>query len=179
MGKMELDLSSYWVPFTPNRHFKSAPRILASAKDMHYVTDDGRQLLDGTSGLWCVSAGHCRKRIVDAVKAQLETLDFAPSFQVSHPGPFMAAQRIAELSPGDLNKVFFTNSGSEAVDTALKMALAYWRAKGEGHRNGLSEAAARNLRQVQPAADLRRSDHRFRPPGHAVRTPGHGGAGVS
>ncbi|MBK8742445.1 MAG: aspartate aminotransferase family protein [Betaproteobacteria bacterium] len=135
MGKMELDLTSYWVPFTPNRHFKSAPRILASAKDMHYTTDDGRQLLDGTSGLWCVSAGHCRKRIVDAVKAQLDTLDYAPSFQVSHPGPFMAAQRIAELAPGDLNKVFFTNSGSEAVDTALKMALAYWRAKGEGHRN--------------------------------------------
>src|SRR5438132_764137 len=96
MGKMELDLSSYWVPFTPNRHFKSAPRILASAKDMHYTTDDGRQLLDGTSGLWCVSAGHCRKRITDAVKAQLDTLDYAPSFQVSHPVPFMAAQRIAD-----------------------------------------------------------------------------------
>src|SRR6187549_1894377 len=135
MGKMELDLSSYWVPFTPNRHFKSAPRILASAKDMHYTTDDGRQVLDGTSGLWCVSAGHCRTRIADAVKAQIDTLDFAPSFQVSHPGPFMAAQRIAELAPGDLNKVFFTNSGSEAVDTSLKIALAYWRAKGEGHRN--------------------------------------------
>ena len=135
MGKMELDLSSYWVPFTPNRHFKSAPRILASAKDMHYTTDDGRQVLDGTSGLWCVSAGHGRKRISDAIKAQCDTLDYAPSFQVSHPGPFMVAQRIADLAPGDLNKVFFTNSGSEAVDSALKIALAYWRAKGEGHRN--------------------------------------------
>jgi beta-alanine--pyruvate transaminase len=90
---------------------------------MHYTTDDGRQVLDGTSGLWCVSAGHCRTRIADAVKAQIDTLDFAPSFQVSHPGPFMAAQRIAELAPADLNKVFFTNSGSEAVDTSLKIAL--------------------------------------------------------
>ena len=135
MGKMELDLSSYWVPFTPNRHFKSAPRILVAAKDMHYTTDDGRQIVDGTSGLWCVSAGHSRKRISDAIKAQCDTLDYAPSFQVSHPGPFMVAQRIAELAPGDLNKVFFTNSGSEAVDSALKIALAYWRAKGEGHRN--------------------------------------------
>lgn len=134
MGKMELDLANYWIPYTSNQHFKSEPRLLASAKDMHYVTVEGRKLLDSTAGLWCVPAGHCRKKIVDAVKAQVETLDYAPSFQVSHPGPFMLAQRIANMTMGDLNKVFFTNSGSEAVDTALKIALAYHRARGEGHR---------------------------------------------
>ncbi len=134
MGKMELDLNAYWVPFTPNRQFKSAPRIVVSAQNMHYTTDDGRQLLDGTSGLWCVSAGHRRKPIVDAMKAQLDELDYVAAFQLAHPKAFMAAQRIADLAPAGLDHVFFTNSGSEAVDTALKMALAYWRAKGQGHR---------------------------------------------
>jgi beta-alanine--pyruvate transaminase len=134
MGKMELDLTAYWMPFTANRHFKSEPRVLVSAENMHFTTDDGRRILDGTSGLWCVSAGHRRPRIVEAIKQQLDTLDFAPPFQMGHPSAFMAAERIAALAPGDLKRVFFVNSGSEAVDTALKMALAYWRAKGEGQR---------------------------------------------
>jgi beta-alanine--pyruvate transaminase len=134
---MELDLNAYWMPFTPNRHFKSAPRIVVSAKDMHYTTDDGRQILDGISGLWCVSAGHRRQPIVDALKAQLDELDYIAAFQMAHPKVFMAARKIVELAPAGLEHVFFTNSGSEAVDTALKIALAYWRAKGQGHRTVL------------------------------------------
>ncbi len=137
MPRMELDLKPYWMPFTPNRHFKSAPRMVVSAKDMHYTSDDGRQILDGVSGMWCVSAGHRRQPIVDAVKAQLDELDYVAAFQIGHPKVFMAAQRITELAPAGLDRVFFTNSGSEAVDTALKIALAYWRAKGEGHRTVL------------------------------------------
>jgi beta-alanine--pyruvate transaminase len=137
MGKMELDLNAYFMPFTPNRQFKSAPRLVVGAKDMYYTTDDGRQLLDGTSGLWCVSAGHRRQPIVDAVKQQLDELDYVAAFQMAHPKVFMAAERIAEHMPDGLDHVFFTNSGSEAVDTALKMALAYWRAKGQGHRTVL------------------------------------------
>jgi beta-alanine--pyruvate transaminase len=138
MGKMEqavdLDLGAYWIPFTANQHFKSAPRLLVSARDMHYTAADGRQLLDGTAGLWCVPAGHCRPRIVEAVRSAVGALDYAPSFQVSHPGAFRLAERLAHIAPGDLSKVFFCNSGSEAVDTALKIALAYHRARGEGHR---------------------------------------------
>src|SRR6188768_3053700 len=134
MGKMELDLSSYWVPFTPNRHFKSAPRILAAAKDMHYTTDDGRQVLDGTAGLWCVNAGHCREPIVRAVQEAAATLDFAPGFQMGHPYSFALAERVAEMLPGDLDHVFFANSGSEAVDSALKIAMAYFQSKGETQR---------------------------------------------
>ena len=131
----ELSLNAHWMPFTPNRAFKAAPRLFVGAKDMHYVTDDGRQVLDGTSGLWCANAGHCRAKIVEAVKKQAETMDYAPGFQMGHPGSFRVATRVAAMLPGDIDHVFFCNSGSEAVDTALKIALAYHRARGEGHRN--------------------------------------------
>ena len=134
MSTLDLNLEPYWMPFTPNRHFKRAPRMVVSAQDMHYTSADGREILDGTSGLWCVSAGHRRQPIVDAVKAQLDQLDYVAAFQVGHPKAFLAAERIAALAPAGLDRVFFTNSGSEAVDTALKIVLAYWRAKGEGQR---------------------------------------------
>ncbi len=131
------ELEAFWMPFTANRQFKAKPRIMVSAKDMHYTTEDGRQVLDGTAGLWCVNAGHCRTRIVEAVQQQVATLDFAPTFQMGHPGPFAVADRLAKMLPGDLNHVFFANSGSEAVDTALKIAIAYQRARGEGTRQRL------------------------------------------
>jgi beta-alanine--pyruvate transaminase len=130
----ELDLHNFWMPFTANREFKQAPRLLVSAKDMHYTSSDGRRVLDATSGLWCVNAGHCRQPIIDAIKRQAETMDFAPTFQMGHPGPFEAASRLARIMPGDLEHVFFTNSGSESADTALKIALAYHRARGEAQR---------------------------------------------
>ena len=135
MPPNDLSLEAHWMPFTANRAFKAAPRMMVGAKDMHYLTDDGRKVLDGTSGLWCVNAGHCRAKIVDAVKKQAETMDYAPGFQMGHPGSFRVAERIAKMLPGDLDHVFFCNSGSEAVDTALKIALAYHRVRGEGHRN--------------------------------------------
>jgi beta-alanine--pyruvate transaminase len=122
------------MPFTANRQFKAAPRMFVGAKDMHYFTEDGRRVLDGTAGLWCVNAGHCRTSIVEAIKKQAETMDYSPAFQMGHPLAFRVAQRVARLAPGDLDYVFYTNSGSEAVDTALKIALAYHRARGEGHR---------------------------------------------
>ncbi len=131
------DLSAFWMPFTANRQFKAAPRLLVSAKDMHYVSHDGRAILDGTSGLWCVNAGHGRPRIVEAVQKAVARLDFAPTFQMAHPEAFTLAARLAALMPGDLNHVFFCNSGSESVDTALKMALAYHRLRGEGGRTRL------------------------------------------
>jgi beta-alanine--pyruvate transaminase len=128
------DLEAYWLPFTPNRAFKSAPRLIARAKDMHYYTPDGRAVLDGTAGLWCTNAGHNRDPIVAAIRAQASELDYAPAFQFSHPKAFELASRVASLAPGDLDHVFFTNSGSEAVDTALKIALAYHNIRGEGAR---------------------------------------------
>ncbi len=131
------DLSAFWMPFTANRQFKSAPRLLASAKGMYYTSHDGRRILDGTAGLWCVNAGHCRDEIVAAVAAQAAEMDFAPTFQMGHPKAFEAATKIAQHTPGDLKHIFFTNSGSEAVDTALKIALAYHRARGEGQRTRL------------------------------------------
>ena len=137
MKPRDYDLNALWMPFTANRQFKAAPRILVSAKDMHYTAEDGRRLLDGTAGLWCVNAGHCRTPIVEAIKRQAETLDYAPLFQMGHPGEFRAAGLVAALAPAGLDHVFFVNSGSEAVDTALKIALAYQRARGEGHRNVL------------------------------------------
>ena len=137
MKPRDYDLQALWKGFTANRQFKAAPRLFVSAKDMHYTTDDGRQVLDGTAGLWCVNAGHCRSRIVDAIKRQLDTMDYSPAFQMGHPGEFRVADLIAQLAPGDLDHVFFANSGSEAVDSALKIALAYHRARGEGHRNVL------------------------------------------
>ena len=131
------DLQSYWIPFTPNRAFKKAPRLITRAKNMHYFTDDGRTVLDGTAGLWCCNAGHNRDPIVAAIKQQAEELDYAPAFQFGHPLAFELASRIAALAPGDLDHVFFTNSGSEAVDTALKIALAYHQTRGEGGRTRL------------------------------------------
>lgn len=138
-GRIALD--SFWMPFTSNRQFKAAPRLLSAASGMHYVTPDGREVLDGTAGLWCVNAGHGRRQIAEAVGRQLAELDFAPSFQMGHPIAFEAAERLAAMSPGGpaagLDRVFFTNSGSESVDTALKIALAYQRAIGQGTRTRL------------------------------------------
>src|SRR5882757_1037953 len=127
-------LESFWLPFTPNRQFKADPRLFVAAEGMHYVTLDGRRVLDAMAGLWCVNAGHGQRAIVDAIKAQAERLDFVSSFQMSHPPAFELAERIAEIAPAGLDRVFFTNSGSEAVDTALKIARAYHRARGESER---------------------------------------------
>ncbi len=131
------DLEAYWLGFTPNRAFKASPRLIARAKDMYYYTPDGRALLDGTAGLWCTNAGHNREPIVAAIRAQAAELDYAPAFQFSHPKAFELASRVAVLAPGDLDHVFFCNSGSEAVDTALKIALAYHNVRGEGARTRL------------------------------------------
>jgi beta-alanine--pyruvate transaminase len=134
-------LESYWMPFTANRQFKAAPRLLASAQGMHYATEDGRKVIDGTAGLWCVNAGHGRQQITQAVERQLSTLDYAPSFQMGHPIAFDFAERLAEIAPGEgaakLDRIFFTGSGSESVDTALKIAIAYQRAIGQGTRTRL------------------------------------------
>jgi beta-alanine--pyruvate transaminase len=128
------DLEPFWMPFTPNRAFKARPRMVASAKDMHYIATDGRKLLDGSAGLWCTNAGHNRDAIVRAIQAQAAELDYAPAFQFAHPKAFELASRIAALAPGDLDHVFFCNSGSEAVDTALKIALAFHNVRGHGSR---------------------------------------------
>ncbi|MDE0795243.1 MAG: aspartate aminotransferase family protein [Alphaproteobacteria bacterium] len=130
-------LKPFWMPFTANRQFKSAPRMLVSAKDMHYTDDQGRQILDGTSGMWCSNAGHGRERITEAIKASAETMDYAPTFQWGHPSAFDLSSRLVNLFPGDLDYVFFGNSGSEAVDTALKIALAYHQARGDAKRTRL------------------------------------------
>ncbi len=131
------DLDSFWMPFTNNRAFKREPRLLSRAKDMHYYKPDGRAVLDGTSGLWCSNAGHCRAEIVEAIQKEAANLDFAPTFNAGHPGAFKFATRLAALFPDNMDRVFFANSGSEAVDSALKIALAYHRAKGEGTRTRL------------------------------------------
>jgi beta-alanine--pyruvate transaminase len=131
------DLEAFWMPFTANRQFKSHPRLLARAEGMHYWTDDGRKVLDGVAGLWCVNAGHGRKEITEAVSKQLATMEYAPPFQMGHPPGFELAARLVELTPGDLDHVFFTNSGSESVDTALKIAIAYHRLRGEASRQRL------------------------------------------
>ena len=130
-------MDAFWMPFSANRQFKQQPRLLASASGMHYRSTDGREILDGTAGLWCCNAGHARPRIVEAIQRQAATLDFAPTFQLGHPLPFVLAERLAALAPDPLNHVFFTNSGSESVDTALKIALAYHRARGQGERTRL------------------------------------------
>src|ERR1700758_1684135 len=131
------DLEAFWVPFTPNRAFKAAPRLIARSKDMHYYTPEGRAVLDGTAGLWCTNAGHNRDPIVAAIRAHAAELDYAPPFQFAHPKAFELASRVAALAPGDLDHVFFANSGSEAVDTALKTAPAYHNVRGEGARTRL------------------------------------------
>lgn len=128
------DLSAFWMPFTANRQFKKAPRMFVGAKDMHYTTSDGRQVLDGTAGLWCVNAGHCRPRIVEAIQEQAAELDYAPAFQMGHPKAFELANALVSIAPEGLDHVLYTNSGSESVETALKVALAYHRVKGDGSR---------------------------------------------
>jgi beta-alanine--pyruvate transaminase len=127
-------LEHFWMPFTANRTFKAAPRLLAKADGMYYWTPEGRQVLDGTAGLWCVNAGHNRKPIVEAVQRQAATMDYAPPFSMAHPIAFEAATAVAKVAPAGMQRVFFTNSGSESADTAIKMALAYHRAKGEPSR---------------------------------------------
>ncbi|HEX3887004.1 MAG TPA: aspartate aminotransferase family protein [Phenylobacterium sp.] len=130
-------LDAFWMPFTANRQFKADPRLLVAAKGMYYRTEDGREVMDGASGLWCVNAGHGRDEIASAVGQQLAALDYAPSFQMGHPLAFDFATELARLAPAGLDRIFFTNSGSESVDTALKIALAYHRARGEGQRTRL------------------------------------------
>jgi len=130
-------LDAHWMPFTGNREFKANPRMITGAEGAYYTTSDGRRIFDGLSGLWCTGLGHCRKEIVDAVSRQIGTLDYAPAFQFGHPLSFELANRIVEKMPEGLNRVFFTGSGSESADTALKMARAYWRAKGQGSKTRL------------------------------------------
>ncbi|MFU8820394.1 MAG: aspartate aminotransferase family protein [Gammaproteobacteria bacterium] len=131
------ELAAYWMPFTANRQFKHRPRLLSGANGMYYSTPDQRQVLDATAGLWCCNAGHGRSHIAEAVKSQLDRLDYAPSFQMGHPLAFELAERLVAIAPDPLKHVFYTNSGSESVDTALKIALAYHRARGDGQRTRL------------------------------------------
>jgi beta-alanine--pyruvate transaminase len=128
------DLRAFWMPFTANRQFKQAPRMFVKAEGMHYTTADGRQVLDGTAGLWCCNAGHCRPRITEAIQRQAAEMDYAPAFQMGHPGAFELANRLVDIAPEEMAHVFCTNSGSESVETALKIAIAYHRARGEGQR---------------------------------------------
>lgn len=131
------NLEAFWMPFSANRQFKAAPRMFVGAKDMHYTTDDGRKVLDATAGLWCCNIGHARPKVVQAVSKQIEELDYAPAFQMGHPKVFELAARVATLMPGTLDHIFFTNSGSESVDTALKIALAYHYVRGQPGRTRL------------------------------------------
>ncbi len=130
-------LDAFWMPFTPNRRFKANPRLLSGARDMHYFTPDGREVLDGTAGLWCVNAGHNRPRIVEAIQRQAAELDYVSSFNMAHPLAFTFASRLAAMAPPGLDRIFFSNSGSESVDTALKIALAYQRARGKAGKTRL------------------------------------------
>ena len=132
-----LDMSNFWMPFTANKQFKAAPRLLKGAKGMYYTTVDDRQVIDGSAGLWCVNAGHGRAEIIEAVRRQMTEMDFAPTFQMAHPLAFEAATRVAQVMPAGMDRIFFSNSGSEAVDTALKIAVAYHRSRGEGQRTRL------------------------------------------
>jgi beta-alanine--pyruvate transaminase len=186
------DLGSFWMPFTANRQFKAAPRLLVSAKDMHYTSADGRPVLDGTAGLWCVNAGHARPTIVEAVRRQVGELDFAPNFQMGHPVAFEAASRLAAVTPGDLNRIFFANSGSEAVDSAMKIALAYHRVRGQGTRTriigrerayhgvgfgGISVGGIPNNRKhfaLVPGADHLQSTHDLTRNAFSKGHPAHG-----
>ena len=129
-----LNLDNYWLPFTPNKKFKANPRLLTSAKGMYYKTDDDREVLDGIAGLWCTNAGHCHPKIVEAVQNQVAELDYATAFNMSHPKAFELAEKISSLTPEGLDRIFYGNSGSEAVETAMKVALAYHASKGEGQR---------------------------------------------
>lgn len=174
MAYPDFNMDHQWLPFTPNRSFRKEPRVFVAADGMFFTTHDGKQVLDGISSLWCVGAGHNRKPINEAIKKQLDTLDYATAFQASNDQAFMAAEMIAAMAPGDLNQVLFCNSGSEAADTSLKVALAYHRARGEGHRNvfigrekgyhgvgfgGMSVGGIPANRKVYGAALLPRVDH--------------------
>ncbi len=134
MAKLDFNMDNHWLPFTPNRSFKDNPRVIVAAEGMHFTTHDGRKVIDGISSLWCVAAGHNRRPINEAIKKQLDTLDYSTAFQATNDKAFVAAEMIAAMAPGDLNKLLFCNSGSEAADTSMKLALAYHRARGEGHR---------------------------------------------
>ncbi len=131
------DLNAFWMPFTANRQFKKSPRMFVAARDMHYTTSDGRQVLDGTAGLWCCNAGHCRPKITEAIARQAGEMDYAPAFQMGHPIAFELANRLIDVAPKGIEHVFYTNSGSESVETALKLASAYHRARGDGARTRL------------------------------------------
>jgi beta-alanine--pyruvate transaminase len=174
MTSSPFNMEHQWLPFTPNRSFKKDPRVFVAADGMYFTTHDGKQVLDGISSLWCVAAGHNRKPINEAIKKQLDTLDYATAFQVSNDQAFKASEMIAAMAPGDLNKVLFCNSGSEAADTSMKVALAYHRARGEGHRNvfigrergyhgvgfgGMSVGGIPANRKVYGSAFLPRVDH--------------------
>ncbi|WP_096669254.1 aminotransferase class III-fold pyridoxal phosphate-dependent enzyme [Polaromonas sp. AET17H-212] len=174
MAYQDFNMDHQWLPFTPNRSFKKDPRVFVKADGMFFTTHDGKQVLDGISSLWCVGAGHNRKPINEAIKKQLDTLDYATAFQASNDQAFKAADLIAGMAPGDLNQVLFCNSGSEAADTSLKVALAYHRARGEGHRNvfigrekgyhgvgfgGMSVGGIPANRKVYGSAFLPRVDH--------------------
>jgi beta-alanine--pyruvate transaminase len=137
MSTQPANLEAFWMPFTANRQFKAAPRMLSRAEGMYYWTPDGRQVLDGAAGLWCVNAGHCRREITEAVTRQIATMEYAPPFQMGHPLAFELASALVEITPPGIDRVFFTNSGSESVDTALKIALAYHRVRGEAARTRL------------------------------------------
>ena len=185
-------MDEYWMPFTANRQFKAAPRMLVAAKGMYYTSDDGRTVLDGTAGLWCVNAGHGRREIADAVGEQLLALDFAPSFQMAHPLAFRFAERLAEIAPAGLDRIFFTGSGSESVDTAMKIALAYQRAIGQGTRTrfigrergyhgvgfgGISVGGILNNRRVFPSlpgTDHMRHTHDLTRNSFCAGLPAHG-----
>jgi len=168
------ELDAFWMPFTANRQFKAQPHLLARAEGMLYYTADGREILDGVAGLWCVNLGHGRREIADAVARQLTTMEFAPTFQMGHPLAFELANRLAELAPPGMDRVFFTNSGSESVDTALKIAIAYHRARGAGERTrfigrekgyhgvgfgGISVGGMVNNRKIYGASMLPGVDH--------------------
>ncbi|MBB5516646.1 beta-alanine--pyruvate transaminase [Rubricella aquisinus] len=131
------DLSAFWMPFTANRQFKKSPRMFVAAEGMHYTTAEGRKVLDGTAGLWCCNAGHKRPKIVEAIQQQAAELDYAPAFQMGHPKAFELANRLVGIAPEPMEHVFFTNSGSESVETALKIAIAYHRARGDASRTRL------------------------------------------
>ncbi|MBA3822147.1 MAG: aminotransferase class III-fold pyridoxal phosphate-dependent enzyme, partial [Deltaproteobacteria bacterium] len=130
-------LDAHWMPFTGNRQFKANPRMVVSAAGAYYTDSEGKQILDGLSGLWCCGLGHARREIVEAVQKQVASLDYAPAFQFGHPQSFALANKLKELTPAGLDYVFFTGSGSESADTSLKMARAYWRAKGQGTKTRL------------------------------------------
>jgi len=135
-GDNQPDMSAFWMPFTANRQFKAEPRLLSEASGMYYKTPDGERVLDGCAGLWCVNLGHGRAEIADAVHRQLMTLDYAPNFQMGHPLVFEFAQALTQIAPPGLARIFFTNSGSESVDTALKIAMAYHRARERAKGSG-------------------------------------------